>query len=202
MNALLDRLPLWAALVPLAAYLAFLAGLHLRRRPCVLSGTWDGILLAGALAGLAVAGPLAVVRPALGSTSWGWLIAGLACGLAVAICTLATRPRLVVYNISVEQLRPFVAEVVGALDPAARWAGTSVVLPTRRLQLHLDGAGGMRCVSVVSVGERAAHEGWTEFSRRLCRAVGRIRVRRSPWAAAFAGAGAAVLAAAVWAAVR
>ena len=123
-------------------------------------------------------------------------------GLAVAVGMLATRPRLVVYNISAEQLRPFVAEVVTALDPGARWAGASVLLPARRLQLHLDDAGGMRCVSVVAVGERAALECWTEFGRRLRQAVGRTRVRSSPWAVAFAGAGIATIVAAAWATLR
>jgi hypothetical protein len=108
----------------------------------------------------------------------------------------------VIYNISAEQLRPLVAEVVAGLDADARWAGASVALPTRRLQLHLDGAGGMRCSSVVAVGERAAHESWTEFCRRLRRSVGRLRVRPSPWAGVFAAAAAAVLVVVIYTAFR
>jgi hypothetical protein len=202
MNALLDTLPLWVALLPLAGYLLVLAALHLRRRPCVVSGTWDGILLATALAGLACAGPLALVRPAVGASLWGWLLVLLIFSLVVAVCILAARPRLVIYNISAEQLRPLVAEVVAGLDADARWAGASVALPTRRLQLHLDNAGGMRCSSVIAVGERAAHESWTEFCRRLRQAVARLRVRPSPWAGVFAAAAATLLAivirAAIW----
>jgi len=201
-NAWLDVLPLWAALLPLGGYLLLLAAAHARRRPTVVSGTWDGILLALGLVGLAVAGPLGLVRPAVGSSLWGWLIAALIFGLVVALCILAARPRLVIYNISPEQLRPLVAEVVAALDADARWAGTTVALPARRLQLHLDGAGGMRCSSVIAGGERAAHETWTEFGRRLRQAMGRLRVRPSPWAWAFAAAAAGVLTSAAWAAFR
>lgn len=202
MNAWIDPPPLWAALLPLGSYLALLAAAHLRRRPSVVSGTWDGILLAVAIAGLAFAGPLALVQPAFGSAAWTWLIGLLVFGLVVAVCLLAARPRLVIYNITAEQLRPFVAEVATALDPGARWAGTSVALPTRRLQLQLDSAGAMRCVSVIAVGERAAHECWMEFGRRLRQAVGRTRVRPSPWAAGFAAAAAAVLAAAAFLLLR
>lgn len=201
MNAMLDALPLWAALLPLAAYLLALAALHLRRRPSVVSGTWDGILLAASVAGLALAGPLALVRPAVGASLWGWLLVLLIFSLVVAVCILAARPRLVIYNISADQLRPLVAEVVAGLDADARWAGASVALPTRRLQLHLDGAGGMRCSSVIAVGERATHESWTEFCRRLRRSVARLRVRPNPWAGAFAAAAAAVFAVVVWAAI-
>lgn len=202
MNALLDTLPLWAAMLPLAGYLLVLAWMHLRRRPCVVSGTWDGVLLAAAIAGLALAGPLALVRPAFGGSGWGWVIMLLLLGLVVAVCILAARPRLVVYNISAEQLRPLVAEVVAGLDPEARWAGASVVLPSRRLQLHVDGTTTMRCPSIIAVGERAALEAWADFSRRLRQSAGRMRVRRSPWAAVFVAAAAAVLAAAAWAAMH
>lgn len=200
-NAWLDSLPLWAALLPLGGYLLLLAVAHARRRPTVISGTWDGILLAAAVAGLAVAGPLALVRPAVGSSLWGWLIVALVFSLVVAVCILAARPRLVIYNISAEQLRPLVAEVVTALDADTRWAGTTAALPARRLQLHLDG-GAMRCSSVIASGERAAHEAWTEFSRRLRQALGRLRVRPSPWAWAFAVAAVGVFGGAAWAALR
>ncbi|MFM8803141.1 MAG: hypothetical protein ACKOK8_04420, partial [Planctomycetia bacterium] len=119
-------------------------------------------------------------------------------------------PRMVVYNITVEQFRPLVAEVVSALDPGARWAGESAALPDRGFQLHIEGNGPMRTVSIVNVGERSSAEGWGEFTRRLRRAVGGLRVRRSPWGALFAavGGGLLVLAAAlaigptVWAAFR
>jgi len=116
----------------------------------------------------------------------------------VAVCVLVSRPRMVVYNITVEQFRPLVAEVVAALDPEARWAGESAALPGRGFQLHIEGNGPLRTVSVVNVGERSAPEGWGEFTRRLRRAVRGLRVRRSPWGGLFAACGCLALAAAVW----
>jgi len=109
---------------------------------------------------------------------------------------LAARPRLVVYNITLEQLRPVVAEIVAALDPTARWAGETVALPGRGIQVHLDGRGGMRSVSVVALGSRTSAEGWGEFSRRLRQAIRGLRVRPSPWAAVFGCGGCGLLAAA------
>jgi hypothetical protein len=193
--------PLWAALLPAAAYLATLAGLHLRRRPAVLAGSSDLFLLAAAGTGLAAAGPLALLQPAAGGTPWaaGMMVVGL--GLLVATVVLAARPRLVVYNITSEQLRPVVAEIAAALDPAARWAGETAALPGRGIQVHLDGRGGMRSVSLVALGGRTSPEGWAEFSRRLRQAVRGLRVRRSPWAAVFAGGAAALIGVAAWLAV-
>ena len=60
--------PLWAAILPAAAYLLALTGLHVRRRPSVLAGAIDLLLLAAGTAGLAVAGPLALLQPVVGST--------------------------------------------------------------------------------------------------------------------------------------
>lgn len=202
MNTLLDTLPLWAALAPLGVYLIGLGVVHLRRRPIVLSGVWDGILLGGSLAGLAAVGPLALVRPAAGTPLWGWLIVLLLFGLLVALCVLVSRPRLVVYNITVEQLRPIVAEIVAALDPAARWAGEAVALPGRGLQVHIDANNAMRTVSLVAAGERPSLEAWGEFGRRLRQAVARLRVRPSPWGGVFAAAGGILIlvAVAAWAA--
>jgi hypothetical protein len=202
MNSLLNSLPLWAALLPLGLYLLTLGGVHLRHRPLMVSGAWDGVLLAASVAGLVVVGPLALVQPAAGRSLWSWPMLLVVFSLFVALCLLVSRPRVVIYNITVDQLRPLVAEAVSALDPAARWAGESVALPTRGLQLHIDGNGSMRSVNVIAVGERTSLEGWTEFCRRLRRSVRRLRVRTSPWGPVFAGAGLCVLAFAAWFALR
>jgi len=200
MSVMLSAVPLWAAVLPLGGYLAGLGWLHLRRRPIVLQGGWDLALLATAVSGLVLAGPLALVQPAVGAAAWTTVMLLLVFGLVVATGILAARPRLVIYNVTAEQLRPILAEVVGGLDAAARWAGESVVLPTRGIQLLVDGHGLARSVSVVAVGSRTSAEAWTEFTRRLRTALRGLRVRRNPWGAALAAAGLGIVLIAVgWA---
>lgn len=199
---MLDAVPLWAALPPLGLYLLALGRLHLRRRPTAISGAWDFVFAATSVAGFAVVGPLALVAPATAGPSWTMLMFLLVFVLLAAIGVLALRPRIVVYNITLDQLRPVVAEVTGGLDTSARWAGESAALPSRDLQIHLDGRGGMRTVSVIAVGSRTSPEGWAEFSRRLRQAVRHLRVRPSPWSAVFLAAGILVLVATGWLAVR
>lgn len=193
--------PLWALLVTPGLYLLGVGLVHLRRRPLVISGGWDLALLAAAVAGPAIVGPLDVLQPA--GTAWPWrLVVPLVCYLfVVAVALLAVRPRLVVYNISLDQLRPVIAEVAARIDPATRWAGEAVALPGRGVQVHLDGRGGMRGMSLVAIGAKTSPEGWAEFSRRVRHAVRRLRVRRSPWAAVFIGSGCLLLAASAWLAV-
>lgn len=201
MRLLFASVPLWVAMLPLAGYLVIIAALHLRRRPVVLSGAWDALLLAAGVSGLVVAGPLAVLQPLTGASAWTAAALLAAFAILVAFAMLAARPRLVVYNVGLDQLRPLLADVVSRIDPAARWAGEAAALPTRGLQLHLDARGVARTVSIIAAGTRPSAETWAEFNRRLRRGVTRIRVRRSPWAVAFFGLAAALVAAA-WLAAR
>jgi len=191
----------WIALLPLGCYLLGVAWAHLRRRPLAVSGAFDGAMLALAVSGLAVVGPLALLMPVTGGSPWTWPVLAFLFALCVAVCVLVSRPRMVVYNITVDQFRPLVAEVVAALDPTARWAGESAALPGRGFQLHIEGNGPLRTVSVVNVGERSSAEGWGEFTRRLRRAVRGLQVRRSPWGPPLACLGCVLIAAATWLAV-
>ncbi|MEY3203883.1 MAG: hypothetical protein RLZZ21_214 [Planctomycetota bacterium] len=193
-----SSIPLWVVLLTPGLYLLGVGLLHLRRRPVAIAGGLDVMLLAAAVAGPMIAGPLDLLQPA--GTSWPWrLVVPLVCfAFLTAVVVLATRPRLVVYNVSLDQLRPVVAEIASRLDPEARWAGETVALPGRGVQVHLDGRGGMRSMSLVAIGARNSPEGWADVTRRVRHAVRRVRVRRSPWAAVFIGCGCLLLAASAW----
>ena len=203
MSLTLAAVPAWAALIPLAAYLLVLGWMHLRRHPVVVSGSIDLAALAAGVSGFVLVGPLALLQPAVGTAAWATLM--LVAGLVVLVAggLLATRPRLVIYNVTIEQLRPILAEVVGRLDTSARWAGESVALPARGLQVLMDGRGMARCVSLVAVGTRASPEAWAEFARGVRRAAKGLRVRRNTWGMALVASGLVlVAAAATWALIE
>jgi hypothetical protein len=197
-----STIPLWAVLLPPGVYLLVVGLLNLRRRPVAIAGGWDLALLAAAVAGPAIAGPLDILQPA--GTTWPWrLVVPLVCfTFLTALVLLATRPRLVVYNISLDQLRPVVAEIASRLDPTARWAGETVALPGRGVQVHLDGRGALRSMSLVAVGAKTSPEGWADVTRRVRHAIRKVSVRPNPWAAVFLGTGAVLVTAAVWLAAR
>lgn len=197
MRIALTDVPLWAALVPVAAYLVAVGCLHLRRRPVALSGHVDVALLTLGIAGMVIAGPLALLQPGVGTSAWTAAVLLLGFAVVVAGAVLAARPRMVIYNVGLDQMRPVVASVAAGLDPTARWAGETAALPARGLQVHLDERGPARTVSVIAAGRTSA-EAWAEFSRRLRRAIRTIRVRPSPWAWAFLSAGFAVAGASAW----
>jgi len=197
MRIALTEVPLWAALLPVAAYLVAVGCLHLRRRPVALSGHVDVALLTLGIAGMVIAGPLALLQPGAGTSAWTTAVLLLGFAVVVAGAVLAARPRMVIYTVGLDQMRPVVASVAAGLDPTARWAGETAALPARGLQVHLDERGPARTVSVIAAGRTSA-EAWAEFSRRLRRAIRTIRVRPSPWAWAFLTAGFAVALASAW----
>jgi hypothetical protein len=178
-----DPLRLTIALVPLAAYLLLLALVNLRRRPFLTSGGSDLAALGVAISGLAFVGPLELFRPDAATAEFGNFIWPILLGfywLWVLLVVLIGRPRLVVYNVSSEELHPVLAEAASRLDSESRWAGNSLSLPNLGLQLHLESFDLMRNVSLASSGSRQNIDGWRELSRELATALKPVRVKPNP----------------------
>ena len=71
-------------------------------------------------------------------TKYLWLMFIGLMAICLIMVLLILRPRLIIYNISVDQFRPILAEVVERMDPEARWAGDCLFLPGLGVQLHLE----------------------------------------------------------------
>jgi hypothetical protein len=169
---------------PVALYLLGVGLTNLRRRPTLVSGTRDMAALALALVGLVMVGPMELWFPEsaalhfLGPLVWAPL--GALYSLCVVLVLLSMRPRLVIYNISAEELRRVLAETVENLDAEARWAGDALSLPRLGVQLHLDAAGPKRSVSLVASGPGQNHLGWHRLHRALAGPLRKLRVARNP----------------------
>jgi hypothetical protein len=178
-----DPFRLAIALVPLAAYILLLALLNARRRPFLTSGGSDVTALGVALTGLIFVGPLELFRPEAATREFGnyiWLFLISFYWLWLLLVVLLARPRLVVYNISLEELRPVLVDAAARIDSEARWAGNHLMLPTLGVHLHLDSLDLMRNVSLVSSGGRQNIDGWRLLARELARSLTPLRVRRNP----------------------
>jgi hypothetical protein len=180
---IVDPFRLAIALVPVGAYALLLALINARRRPFLTSGGSDLTALGVAVSGLMFVGPLELFRPEAATREFGnyiWILLILFYWLCLLLVVLLARPRLVVYNISIEELHPVLAEAAGRLDPEARWAGNHLTLPKLGVQLHLDSFDAMRNVSLVSSGGRQSIENWRRLARELSRTLAPIRVKRNP----------------------
>jgi hypothetical protein len=191
-----DPLRLAIALVPVAAYVFVLALVNARRRPFLTSGGSDLAALGVAVSGLMFVGPLEMFRPEAATREFGnyiWLFLLSFYWLWLLLVLLLARPRLVVYNISTEELHPVLAEAASRLDPEARWAGNHLTLPGLSVHLHLDSVDIMRNVSLVSSGSRQNIEGWRRLARELRLLLAPVRAKRNPRAIGFLAVSLALL---------
>ncbi len=201
----MDPFRLCLALGPAAVYLLLLGAVNLSRRPLLVSGARDAAALGLAVSGFVIVGPIELFFPDALAARLGpylWLFFLGAYALCLATVLLLTKPRLVVYNISADQLRAIMAELVDRCDPGARWAGDSLALPSLGVQLHLDNVPVMRNVSLVAVGPNQNPQGWRRLEIALGAALGRVEVARNPRGLSLIGLGAFIAAALVWVIAR
>jgi len=189
---LLDPFRFCLALGPVAIYLLLLGGINLSRRPFLVSGTRDSAALALALSGFAIIGPIELFFPeaaaiAFGPYVWVFLISLYA--LCLVLVLLLARPRLIVYNISVDELHSVLAELAVRLDHDAPWAGESLSLKNLGVQLHVHCVASMRNVSLVGTSLKQNYLGWRRLEESLREEFSRVEVARNPHSTSLIGAG-------------
>jgi len=188
----MDSLHVAIALGPMATYLVVLGIINLSSRPLITTAARDAAALAIAVAGLVMAGPMElflVEEAAALYGGWVWGIMLAAYALVVLLVVLLLRPRLVIYNIALEQLRPLLADIVARLHPDARCAGESLVIPRLGVQLHLESAPLLNTVQLVSSGPQQTLSGWRQLEAELAAALRRTRTTAHPLGVSLLGLG-------------
>lgn len=176
----MDPLHFCIAVAPLSVYLLLLALINLKGRPFVTTGARDAAALAIGLAGFVVAGPMELFFPEGAASrfgAWIWLMLIIFYGLCVSLIVLLMRSRIVIYNVSLEQLRPILTGIAMRLDPRSRWTGDSLLLPELRMHFHVEATEGLKNVQLTAVGSQQSHEGWQMIERELSDALKKIKVR-------------------------
>ncbi|MEM6329876.1 MAG: hypothetical protein AAF790_06475 [Planctomycetota bacterium] len=184
----MDPLRAAIACVPLAAYLLLMGVVNLRRRPMLTTGGADLVALGLGLTGFVFIGPIELFHlppRASGLGGYAWLFWLVLYWTGLALAAMVLRPRLVIYNAGLDQARPAVAQAVSQLDPDARWAGDSVVLPRLGVQMHLEAFGVMRNTSLVASGGEQNLEGWRRLRKAVSRALAPLAVQPNPRSVSF-----------------
>jgi hypothetical protein len=197
----MDGVRICVALAPLAIYLLWLAVLNLLRRPVLVNGVVDIAALGFGISGMMLVGPIELLHPQAAINQLGAYIWVLSIGLyslALALWILFSRPRLIVYNMSVAELRPLLAVAIEGLDLQHRWAGTSLSLPNLNVQLHLESHALMRNVSLVANGDHQNPAGWRQLELALIQQLGQTRVRPNLWGPSLSLAALSIVAVMAW----
>lgn len=170
----LDPLHFAIAMGPLAVYCLLLGTINLRSRPFVTTGTRDTLALGIAVSGFVIAGPMELFLPTQAAHRFGplvWVLMIAFYGLCLTLLVLLMRPRLVIYNSTIDQLRPILAGVVSELDKDSRWAGDSLSLPNLGVQLHIESFALMRNTQLVASTRQQSYIGWRHLEMALTRAL-------------------------------
>jgi hypothetical protein len=90
------------------------------------------------------------------------------------------RPRLVIYNITSDQLLPILDSLARRLDPAASWAGQSLSLPGLGVHLSIEPLHLVRNAQLVSAGPHQNFDGWRLLEVELAAALRAVRSTANP----------------------
>lgn len=176
----MDPLHFCIAIAPLSVYLLMLGFLNLRRRPFLTTGARDAGAVGIALMGFVVAGPMELFFPE-GAASrfgpWVWVLMLVFYGLCVSLLVLLMRPRIVIYNISMEELKPILTRIAHQIDSKSRWTADSLLLPSLNVHLHAESVDWLRNIQLSSGGNRQSFEGWKQLELELEKALRKIKVR-------------------------
>ena len=175
----MDSLHFCIAIVPLAVYLLMLGLLNLRRRPFVTTGARDAATLGIGVVGFVIAGPMELFFPEGAASqfgAWVWLSLIVFYGLCVSLIVLLMKPRLVVYNVSLEELRPILSKIAMELDPKSRWIGDALVIPQLKIHMHVEAVEWLRNVQMLAGGNQQSMEGWLQLERELKQHMSKVAV--------------------------
>ena len=198
----MDPLHFCIGVAPLAVYLLLIGLLNLSNKPFVTTGARDAAALGIGVSGLVIAGPMELFFPEGAASQFGgfvWLMLIVFYGLCVSLVVLLMRSRLVIYNLSPDELLPILKSIAHQLDKEARWAGDSLLMPNLRVHLHVEAVDWARNIQLCAGGNRQSYEGWRVLENQLRKELRVIKVTPSLIGVGFLiVSGVLSLGAAVW----
>jgi hypothetical protein len=180
----MDPLSTTLAVGPFAVYLMVIGTINLSRRPFLTTGARDLYALGIGLSGFFIVGPMSLFMPEAAAQWFGgyviWIMLVVFYSLCLTLGALLIRPRIVIYNITAEQLRPRLASLVKRMEIEHQWAGDSLALPDLGVQLHIEKFALMRNVSLVATTTEQSYGGWLRLERELLAELRQIDVKPNP----------------------
>lgn len=160
------------ATAPLICYLVGLALVRVAGMTLIMSGGWDVMLLALAVAGLFAVGPVELFFPAAAAALFGpriWIALALFYLLCATLIALTSRPKLVVYGRTPEELFDPLVRAAKRIDADAVGDPSQLLvhLPSAGMHLRLDGQRGIDYANVLMFEALPPHGFWSKFARAL-----------------------------------
>lgn len=139
----MEPFPILLALLPLIGYLLVLAMIRLTGRALVTTGGRDIAALGMAVSGLIAIGPAELFFPNAAATFFGplvWIALIVFYSLIVSLIALTSKPRLVIYGRTPDELYEPLIAAAKKIDPqAVAIDGLRVQLPAVGIHFRIDG---------------------------------------------------------------
>lgn len=160
------------AFAPLIVYLLALSIIRIGGFVWVTTGARDLAAVIFAISGLIVIGPLELFFPNTTAAllgPWVWAPLLLLYFLIACLVVLNSRPKLVVYGRTLEEVYPAMVRAACALDASAieNAEQLQLHLPALSAHLRLDLARGNDCSSVVAFEQTLPVVFWRQFAKQL-----------------------------------
>ena len=173
------------ALVPLIGYLAVLSVVRLSGHALVTTGGRDIAALGMAIAGLVAIGPIELFFPRPAATvfgAWVWIALVAFYGLCVTLVALTSRPRLVVYGRTPEEVYEPLLTACQTIDSqAVGFKDTlQVELPAAGLRIRADGQRLQDCAEVIAFESNVSPLFWHKLLGQLRRELSQTTLQRRP----------------------
>ena len=167
-----EPFPLLLALVPLIGYLTVMGLIRVSGSTLITSGARDIAALGLALSGLVAAGPAELFFPMAAATAFGpmvWLILGTFYALCVTLVAMSSKPKLVVYGRTPDEIYGPLLTVAKQIDPTAVGDEQQmhIRLPTAKLHLIASGHPGLDYAHVTALEQNVPVAFWSQLLSRL-----------------------------------
>ena len=175
----MDPLHFCIGVAPLSVYFLMIGLINLKGRPFVTTGARDAAALGIGVCGLVIAGPMELFFPEGAASQFGgyvWLMLIVFYGLCVSLIVLLMRARIVIYNLSTDELLPILKSLTHRLDRETKWAGSSVLMPNLNVHLNVESVDWVRNIQLCASGSHQSYEGWRILESELRKELGAIKV--------------------------
>lgn len=179
----MDSISIGLALGPLAFYLLYIGKINLLHRPVLLNGTWDIFALGAGLSGMIFLGPYHLLMPPAAMVRFGafvWLLLAILYALCFVLLSSKLQPRLVIYNMTEQQLRPVLAAAAHRLGWESRWAENVLTFSTHEIQLEMDFFSLLKNITLRRTSVMQNHGNWRRLERALQAELQVVKVAPNP----------------------
>ncbi len=168
---MIDFLRVSIALLPLGLYFIVIGGLRTARRPVMLNGSVDFLLLGIGVSGLIIIGPIELFFPRAAYSVlgiWTWVLLMVLYMFVLFLVALSLPPKLIVYGVGSGELIVLLREMLAAEEWEAEWMGSVVCIETLGIRGSVERANSTDTVSQISiVGKDQNLIGWHRLERSL-----------------------------------